>query len=89
VESWHAKLNRRLAKEHPNILILLELLQQEQAENETSMPFLEVGKKPRAKKLKYGHVDEGISNLKSRFRSGHIDLIYYVDTVSYYLHLED
>ncbi|XP_021370201.1 uncharacterized protein LOC110461178 [Mizuhopecten yessoensis] len=88
VEGWYSKVNRMCKHAHPNIYAIVKLLQKLQAAFEVRMIQLSAGGKPRPGKKKYGRLDERLTQLKDRFRNGHINMNTYADSASHLLHLD-
>lgn len=88
VEGWHSKMNKICKRSHPNIYVLVQMLQKEQATNEAKMIQLSAGGKPRSKRRKYRNLDSQLQHLKDRFRAGQLDVVQYADAASHLIHLE-
>ncbi|XP_021340477.1 uncharacterized protein LOC110441612 [Mizuhopecten yessoensis] len=88
VEGWHSKVNKMCKHAHPNIYAIVKLLQKLQAADEVRMIQLSAGGKSRPRKKKYRRLDERLTQLKDRFRNGHINVNTYADSASHLLHLD-
>ena len=88
IEGWHHKLNNQLHKAHPNLYIIIELLQKTQASNEIRLIQYAAGGKRKTRKLKYRMLDARLQQQKQRLTQGEVDVYQYTDIVSHLLKLQ-
>ena len=68
---------------YPNIYVFIEMLQKEQATNETKIIQINAGVILRPKKRKYRLLDSRLQRLKGSLRRGEMDVVAYADAASH------
>lgn len=88
LEGWHNGFNHFVGIAHPTIYKLIESLQKEQSKNEGLMLMLNVGGIPPPKTRKYRDLERRYTNNRRQFDNGEKQLMQYIDTASYLVHLQ-
>ena len=65
IEGWHSKVNKACQRSHPNIFVMVKLLQKEQAVNEAKIIQLQAGDKQCPRRKKYRKLDSRLQALKN------------------------
>ncbi|CAG2249608.1 unnamed protein product [Mytilus edulis] len=87
LEGWHHKLNNQLNKDHPNLFLIIQKLQNTQAATEIRLIQYAAGGKRKTCKLKYRNINNTMTQLKERLQQGQINVYQYTDAVSHLLKL--
>ncbi|CAG2244517.1 unnamed protein product [Mytilus edulis] len=87
LEGWHHKLNNQLNKDHSNLFLIIQKLQNTQAATEIRLIQYAAGGKRKTCKLKYRNIDNTLTQLKERLQQGQINIHQYTDAVSHLLKL--
>jgi hypothetical protein len=88
IEGWHGKIKKHLNHAHPNIFVLIELLQKTQANTEANQMQISAGGTQRPRLKKYRNIDNRQSTLKHRFLQAELTVQDYTDQATFLLHME-
>ena len=86
VEGWHSRMNKKIAKAHPNFYQWLKHVREEQAATETTAHRAALGAAPPARRRKYVALDERLARLKDRFQAGDLTVFEYLSRVRHIVH---
>jgi len=87
LEGWHSKLRKLVNHPHPNIYVLIQLLQKEQNATEAKQIQLAAGGSQRPRSRKYREIDHRIARLKEKLQDHQITFQEYGDAASHLLHI--
>ncbi|XP_069136696.1 uncharacterized protein [Argopecten irradians] len=87
LESWHAKLKKKVQHAHPNLYTIIQVFKDTEASNEISNIQKRAGGSQRPRSRKYRRIDSRLTVLKQRLETGAMDLMDYADAASTLLHL--
>jgi len=84
-EGWHNRFNRLVDKHHPNVWHLLHCIREEQASTDVTRCQIRAGKIVSRQIRKYKVMQKSIETIRTRYDAGTIDVISYLDGISYNL----
>ena len=82
-EGWHNRFNRAVDRHHPNIWHLLRTINDKQASMEVLRSQIAAGQTVMREGSKYRTMKKNIDNLRFRYIEGSIDVISFLDGISY------
>jgi hypothetical protein len=84
-EGWHNRFNRAVDRHHPNIWHLLGIIMEEQASTEVLRSQIAAGQDVLRQVPKYRNMQKKIETIRGRYRAGTIDVIQYLDGITFNL----
>jgi hypothetical protein len=88
LEGWHNKIKKKVHRAHPNIYLIIEVLQNTQTVTEcTIIQYAAGGARP-PKRHRYIVIDTRLQLLKERYQQRLINVVDYADAASHLLHLD-
>jgi hypothetical protein len=88
VEGWHSKLKKLCQHAHPNVFVMVKLLQGIQATNEAKQIQLSAGGLQRPREVKYRDLETRLGQLKASYTTGRLNVTAYADAASHLVRLE-
>ena len=82
-EGWHNRFNRAINRHHPNLW--LDVIKGEQASTDVTRNQIVAGQNVVREVRKYKMINRRIETIKDRFRNGAIDIMTYLDGISFNL----
>lgn len=85
VEGWHRRFNGLVQKHHPNIFLVIERFQDEQAATEVMIQQIEGGQRVNRPNARYESINRAIDQARTAYDQRRIDVLQYLRRVSYQL----